>query len=155
MEYFLFRQTQMINRIVIMQKSFSNDTKVFSASNQVIIDDAFMMEMNLKANKLRAKAFAQLLNFVACSVVSLFASTVKWFNSKIQKSRVMNQLYSMDDRALADIGLTRGDIEGVINGTWMSTSHETFQPIEKKSQVISNNIVSNKVLVEDGTRIAA
>lgn len=115
-----------------MQKSFSNDTKVFSASNQVIIDDAFMMEMNLKANKLRAKAFAQLLNFVACSVVSLFASTVKWFNSKIQKSRVMNQLYSMDDRALADIGLTRGDIEGVINGTWMSTSHKTFQPIEKK-----------------------
>jgi uncharacterized protein YjiS (DUF1127 family) len=155
MDYFLFRQTQMINRIVIMQKSFSNDTKVFSASNQVIIDDAFMMEMNLKANKLRAKAFAQLLNFVACSVVSLFASTVKWFNSKIQKSRVMNQLYSMDDRALADIGLTRGDIEGVINGTWMSTSHKTFQPIEKKSQVISNNIVSNKVLVEDGTRIAA
>jgi uncharacterized protein YjiS (DUF1127 family) len=135
-----------------MQKSFSHDTKVFSASNQIIVDDTFMIEMHLKANKLRAKAFAQLANFVASFVVASLAGTAKWFNSKAQNSRVMGQLYSMDDRALADIGITRGDIEGVVNGTWV---REPFQPLADNLQLIQTTKTSKTGVVQDDTRIAA
>ncbi len=33
-----------------------------------------------------------------------------------ERDRVMNELQSMDDRQLADIGLSRGDIESVASG---------------------------------------
>ena len=135
-----------------MQKYFSHDTEVFSASNQIIVDDAFMIEMHLKANKLRAKAFAQLANLVASFVVASLAGTAKWFNSKAQNSRVMGQLYSMDDRALADIGITRGDIEGVVNGTWV---REPFQPLADNLQLIQTTKASKTDVVQDDTRIAA
>ena len=135
-----------------MQKSFSHDTKVFSAANQIIVDDAFMIEMHLKANKLRAKVFAQLANLVASFVVASLAGTAKWFNSKAQNSRVMGQLYSMDDRALADIGITRGDIEGVVNGTWV---REPFQPLADNLQLIQTTKASKTDVVQDDTRIAA
>jgi len=34
-----------------------------------------------------------------------------------ERQRVLNELYAMDDRALADIGLSRGDIPFVVRGT--------------------------------------
>ncbi len=33
-----------------------------------------------------------------------------------EQGRVLNELQSMDDRQLADIGLSRGDIESVASG---------------------------------------
>lgn len=135
-----------------MQKSFSHGTKVFSASNQVIVDDDLMIKIHSKANKLRAKAFAQLVNFVASSVVALFAGTVKWFNTKSQNRRVMGQLYSMDDRSLADIGITRSDIEGIVNGTW---AREPLQSLADNSQFLQNSKASKTDVVQEDTRIAA
>ena len=135
-----------------MQKSSSYDIHVFSASKQAIIDDAFITEMHTKANKLRAKAFAQFVNLIAKGAIALFASFSKWLYSKAQTTRAKNQLYSMDDRALADIGLTRGDIESVLNGTW---TRETHQPIAKNFQLIKKTNVGKNVDVQDDTRIAA
>ena len=135
-----------------MQKSFSHDTQVLSASNQIIVDDAFIIEMHLKANKLRAKAFAQSASYVGSCVITLFASITKWFNSKIQNTHTMNQLYSMDDRTLADIGLTRGDIEGVLNGTW---TREPLQPLAKSLQLIQNTKAGKTAVVQDDAQIAA
>jgi uncharacterized protein YjiS (DUF1127 family) len=34
-----------------------------------------------------------------------------------ERQRVLNELYAMDDRGLADIGLARGDIPYVVKGT--------------------------------------
>ena len=135
-----------------MQRPFSHDNQVFSASNQIIVDDAFILETHLKANKLRAKAFAQFANFFASSVIALFTGIAKWLNSKIQNSHVTNQLYSMDDRALADIGLTRGDIESVLNGTW---ERKPFQPLAQNLKFIPNTSASKTVVAQDDTRIAA
>jgi uncharacterized protein YjiS (DUF1127 family) len=135
-----------------MQKSFSHDTNVFLASNKIIVDDAFIKDMNLKANKLRAKAFAQLANFIVSYIVALFAGTAKWFNSKAQNSRAMSQLYSMDDHALADIGITRGDIESVVNGTW---AREPLQPFADNLEFIQNTKPIKTLIVQDDTRIAA
>ena len=138
-----------------MQKHLSHDTQVFSASSQIINDEALILETHLKANKLRAKAFAEFSNAFANGVVALFVGVAKWFSSKAQKSRVMSQLYSMDDRALADIGLTRGDIEGVLNGTWIREPLQPLQPIAKNLQFVQNTQASKTVAVQDATRIAA
>ncbi len=135
-----------------MQKPFSHDTRALSASNQIIVDDAFITEMHRKAGKLRANAFTQLANIVATGINIKFVSIIKWFNSKIQESHVMNQLYSMDDRALADIGLTRGDIESVLNGTW---SRETVQPLANNLQLIHNTKANKALAVHENTSIAA
>ena len=135
-----------------MQKSSSHNSHAFSASNQIIVDDAFILEMHQKANKLRAKAFAQFANLIASGVVALFAVIIKWSNSKFQNSRVMDQLYSMDDRALADIGITRGDIEGVLDGT---LTRETFKPLVENIKLIQNTDVNKTVVAQDDTRIAA
>ncbi len=35
-----------------------------------------------------------------------------------ERGRVMNELQLMDDRQLADIGLSRGDIESVASGSF-------------------------------------
>ncbi|MSO74729.1 MAG: DUF1127 domain-containing protein [Alphaproteobacteria bacterium] len=35
-----------------------------------------------------------------------------------EQGRVLNELQSMDDRQLADIGLSRGDIESVASGKY-------------------------------------
>ena len=135
-----------------MQKSFSYGTKVFSASNQIIVDDNLMIEIHSKASKLRAKVFAQLVNFVASFVVALFAGTVNWVNLKYQNRRVMGQLYSMDDRSLADIGITRGDIESIVNGTW---ARETPQPPAHILQFLQKSKANKTDVVQEDTRIAA
>ena len=135
-----------------MQKFSSRDTEVLSTSKQVIVDDVFITEMHSNANKLRAKAFAQSANLIANGVTAFFVSISRWFYSKAQNIRTKNQLYSMDDRALADIGLTRGDIEGVLNGTW---TRETLQPTATSFQLIKNTNVDKSALVPDDARIAA
>ena len=37
-----------------------------------------------------------------------------------ERQRVLNELYALDDRALADIGLSRGDIPFVVKGRFQS-----------------------------------
>ena len=65
----------------------------------------------------------------------------------------MGQLYSMDDRALADIGLTRGDIEGVLKGTLTS---EPLQPVAENIEFMKKSTTQTTVAPkQDDTRIAA
>jgi uncharacterized protein YjiS (DUF1127 family) len=135
-----------------MQKTFSKNTHVFSASNQIIVNDAFINEMQQKANKLRAKAFAQFINFIAFGVSSLFLGVANWFSSKSKNRRVMDQLYAMDDRSLADIGLTRGDIESVSKGTWRGASH---QKSDTNFETIQKNTVKRTDPEQVDNRIAA
>jgi len=42
-------------------------------------------------------------------------SAVRGFRAWQERQRVLNELYSMDDRSLADIGLRRADIPFVIS----------------------------------------
>ena len=47
------------------------------------------------------------------SFVSVLAAKLRGWQ---ERQRVLNELYAMDDRALADIGLNRGDIPFVVKG---------------------------------------
>lgn len=46
---------------------------------------------------------------------TIISAAVRGFRSWQERHRVLNELYSMDDRSLADIGLRRADIPFVIS----------------------------------------
>ena len=46
---------------------------------------------------------------------TIVSAAVRGFQSWRERQRVLNELYSMDDRSLADIGLRRADIPFVIS----------------------------------------
>ena len=46
---------------------------------------------------------------------TIISAAVRGFRSWQERQRVLNELYSMDDRSLADIGLRRADIPFVIS----------------------------------------
>jgi uncharacterized protein YjiS (DUF1127 family) len=50
-------------------------------------------------------------------MLSIVPSLVAKLRGWQERQRVLNELYAMDDRALADIGLARGDIPYVVKGT--------------------------------------
>ena len=43
-------------------------------------------------------------------MLTILSSAVRGFRAWQERQRVLNELYSMDDRSLADIGLRRADI---------------------------------------------
>jgi len=49
-------------------------------------------------------------------MLSIVATLVAKLRGWQERQRVLNELYAMDDRALADIGLCRGDIPFVVKG---------------------------------------
>ena len=46
---------------------------------------------------------------------TIVSAAVRGFQSWRERQRVLNELYSMDDRSLADIGLRRADIPFVLS----------------------------------------
>ena len=62
-----------------------------------------------------ADAVIAISNFVTRTAAAIYAPIKAW---RIQL-RTREELDSLDDRALADIGLTRGDIRRVAAGIWV------------------------------------
>lgn len=48
-------------------------------------------------------------------MLTILSSAVRGFRAWQERQRVLNELYSMDDRSLADIGLRRADIPFAIS----------------------------------------
>ena len=48
-------------------------------------------------------------------MIALVSAAVRGFRAWQERQRVLNELYSMDDRSLADIGLRRADIPFVVS----------------------------------------
>jgi uncharacterized protein YjiS (DUF1127 family) len=65
----------------------------------------------------RALAISNLFSEFFSDLASLFTGTYNWFAEKIKRNRQRKELYALDDHMLSDIGITRGDIEGIVNGT--------------------------------------
>ena len=81
--------------------------------------NTFKMNEQDKARLAQAEAIADAViavsNFVSKAAAALYAPVKAW---RIQL-RTREELDSLDDRALADIGLTRGDIRRVAAGLWV------------------------------------
>ena len=63
-----------------------------------------------RANQLRAEAMAEM--FVKAG--RWIAKLVRNWQQSVAEGRAMRELASLDDRMLADIGVTRSDIPGVV-----------------------------------------
>jgi uncharacterized protein YjiS (DUF1127 family) len=48
------------------------------------------------------------------------------FESWLDRRRTSKELYGMDDRSLADIGLSRADVEGLNAASWQDHLPSTF-----------------------------
>ena len=89
----------------------ANTVKTLPGYNRLSIEN--------KARLAQAEAIADAViavsNFVSKAAAALYAPVKAW---RIQL-RTREELDSLDDRALADIGLTRGDIRRVAAGLWV------------------------------------
>ena len=65
----------------------------------------------------RALAISNSISEIYSDLSRLFSGTYNWFVRKIERNHLRNELNALDDHMLSDIGITRGDIEGVVNGT--------------------------------------
>ena len=136
-----------------MKKSFFSETEAVISTIELDFNDRYVLKAEMEAHKLRAQAFCSIMNSIANAVSNVFTGISSWVRSKAENNRVMGQLYSMDDRSLADIGLTRGDIEGVLKGT---LTCEPLQPVAENIEFMKKPTTQTTVAPkQDDTRIAA
>ena len=136
-----------------MQKNLFQETQDAFSAAQLTANEAYLTKIQLEANRLRAQALVNTVAAVKSGIVKLFAGTVKWMKARNERNRVLDQLYSMSDRNLADIGLTRGDIYAVVNGTMI---REPLEPVPANIAFIKKPSAKSAVsTTEEDTRIAA
>jgi len=82
-----------------------------------------------RANQLRAEAMANMFVKVGRWISKL----VRNWQQSVAEGRAMRELASLDDRMLADIGVTRSDIPGVVRRAHADVMHDA-QPTQSPSQ---------------------
>lgn len=109
-----------------MQKSLFQGTESSSFADEIARDENYLVKIEIEAQRLRAEAFAQLATDVKNGFTKAARFVSQWISKKINQSRIMNELYAMDDRTLADIGLTRDQINSIVYG---NREREPLQPV--------------------------
>jgi uncharacterized protein YjiS (DUF1127 family) len=70
---------------------------------------------------------------------TIVTNAVRGFRAWQERQRVLNELYSMDDRSLADIGLRRADIPFAISNTQADLAVEARPVFSAAGHVAANN----------------
>jgi uncharacterized protein YjiS (DUF1127 family) len=93
-------------------------------------DELFITEMDVirRAHRARSEAIANWLETAGKAVGRWFRAS---FRRGRERQRIMNELYSLDDRSLSDIGITRGDIPFVASGH--SPAHGSYNDNDAKA----------------------
>ncbi len=116
-------------------------------------DQIYLSDVEIQAHKMRAEAFAVIFASLSTAVSKAVSGAVSWVRNKLEISRIQSELYAMDDRLLDDIGVTRGDIEAILNG---SLNREPLQPVASNIEFIKKTANAQPATtVEEDTRIAA
>jgi len=116
-------------------------------------DNIYLTDIEIKAHKMRAEAFATLFTSLFGAVKKTVTGAINFVSNKLERSRVQNELYAMDDRTLEDIGLTRGDIEDVMNGNRHRTQ---LTPVAANIEFWKQPVdAATAPAAKDETRIAA
>lgn len=90
-----------------------------AASN---VQDRFLagqVEMALDARRLRSQAFAAFAADALVTVGTAFKAAIARLKSWNERRATFAELESLDDRILADIGLSRGEISQVASGHYV------------------------------------
>jgi len=86
-------------------------TQEFDRDYRLSVSDRAMMARG----EAIADAFAAFVGVVRAIAAKLYAPIKSWAVERATRDELM----SLDDRTLADIGLTRGDIPQVASGLWV------------------------------------
>lgn len=82
-------------------------------ANEPSINGLSEMEIISRAHRARSEAIANWLETAG----KAFGRWIKThFRHGRERQRIMNELYSLDDRSLSDLGITRGDIPFIARG---------------------------------------
>jgi len=76
-------------------------------------------------------------------MLTILSSAVRGFRAWQERQRVLNELYSMDDRSLADIGLRRADIPFAISAQ-TDLAIEARPVFNTTGHVAANNSVEQR-----------
>ncbi len=109
-----------------MQKSLFQGIEPTSFADEVARDENYLIKIEIEAQRMRAEAFAQLATDIRTGFAKTFGFVTSWVRKKMDQSRILNELYAMDDRTLADIGLTRDQINSIVYG---NREREPVQPV--------------------------
>jgi uncharacterized protein YjiS (DUF1127 family) len=74
-------------------------------------------QLHLWARRQRSLAAAGWMRGVASAIVASSGATVALIAASLRRAEGRRRLLALEDRMLADIGLTRGEIESAVNGT--------------------------------------
>ncbi|WP_436639980.1 DUF1127 domain-containing protein [Microbaculum sp. FT89] len=102
-------------------------------------------ELQIEAERLRAEAIANMIIAAASGIGRLFSLIVRLgkrgvasLQRRREADRIVRELSRMTDRDLADIGLGRGDIMAVANGSFVRPARPVaaagvvdLRPVEK------------------------
>ena len=112
----------MSNRLASAQVSERVPAPSFASSHA---EHAYYLH---RANQLRGEAMAEMF----AKAWRWIAKLVRNWQQSVAEGRAMRELASLDDRMLADIGVTRSDIPGVVRRAHIELVHE--QPAQSSSQ---------------------
>jgi len=100
-----------------MPSSFSDEIDRYTSMYKVNFDQTYVSKIEAEAHILRAQAISDQISEIASGISSLFSTAAQWFVLKIERNRWRNELYALDDHMLSDLGISRGEIDGIVNGT--------------------------------------
>ena len=100
-----------------MPKSPSDEPNRNPGAYQLDFDQTYVSKIEAQAHILRAQTISNYLSEIASGMSTLFSTATGWLAMKIERNRQRNELYALDDHMLSDIGISRGEINGIINGT--------------------------------------
>jgi uncharacterized protein YjiS (DUF1127 family) len=103
-------------------ETYKNTAPALSATERRVIDT---IGVEAAARELRAREFARLIGVLAGKVKSaLVGPLARWR----RREALANELYSLDERMLKDIGLSRSEIPFIVSGNRVPTPHQDNVP---------------------------
>lgn len=95
-----------------------------------------------RARQLRARFIRHRLRRFAITVIRRTREIAQWMNQHARRRAIQRELASLDPRMLADIGITRGDIDAIASGAFGrdSTRQHRRPPINTAVCTAPNNV---------------
>jgi uncharacterized protein YjiS (DUF1127 family) len=103
-------------------QTYNSTAPAPSAVERQVIDS---IGIEAAARELRAREFGRLIGVLARGIKSaLVGPLARWR----RREALANELYSLDERMLKDIGLSRSEIPFIVAGKRVATPHQDNKP---------------------------
>ena len=109
-------------------------------NTQDLVGEYYQLSARDKALLARGEAIADVFAMIGGAITRVVAKIYAPLKSWAVERATRDELLSLDDRTLADIGLTRGDIPQVASGLWVPENR--LAQIRAAQPVAASNVNS-------------